>query len=91
MSVLAGSVGSAATLAGGVSGGGVQALPQTAVAPFVPGWYKLLSIFRQQEDDVRWAAERVPVACLRCGLPLRSAPEGSGVQLYCPAGDYQYP
>jgi hypothetical protein len=55
------------------------------------GWYKLLSIFRQQEDDVRWAAERVPVACPYCGLVLRSGPEGSGVQLYCPAGDYRYP
>jgi hypothetical protein len=55
------------------------------------GWYKLLSIFRQQDEDARWGAERRanPVACPHCGLVLKSGPEGSGVRLYCPAGDFQ--
>lgn len=58
------------------------------------GWYKLLSIFQQQEEeDARFAEERRtnPVACPNCGLVLRSGPEGSGVRLFCPAGDFRYP
>jgi hypothetical protein len=55
------------------------------------GWYKLLSIFQQQDEDARWSAERLanPVACPNCGLVLKSGPEGSGVRLFCPAGDFQ--
>jgi hypothetical protein len=73
-----------AAITGTTSG---SATPTTVGA----GWYKLLSIFVQQEDDVRFARDREvnPLACPHCGLVLRAGSEGSGVRLFCPAGDFQ--
>jgi hypothetical protein len=84
-----------ASLAGSLGGlvARITGITSGSATPTNPGagWYKLLSIFRQQDEDARWGAERRanPVACPHCGLVLKSGPEGSGVRLYCPAGDFQ--
>ena len=44
-------------------------------------WYGLVDILREGTDLYREEQQRIPVACLDCGEPLRS---GSGGERFCP-------
>jgi hypothetical protein len=50
-------------------------------APEQGSWYGLLDILRDGAQMAREELERDPVACLDCGEPLRTGPQGV---LYCP-------
>lgn len=43
------------------------------------GWYGLLAIGREARDEARAQATAKPIACPRCGEPLRPGPRGNDV------------
>jgi len=58
------------------------------------GWWQLHSIIGQAKEEFDFWAERPPMACPRCGEPLRPSPptdSGAGVELYCLYDGWQYP
>lgn len=46
------------------------------------GWYQLLAISREAAAERRAQASARPIACPRCGEPLRPGP--AGVEVFCP-------
>lgn len=57
-------------------------------------WYELLAIFQQRDEEFSFWADRPPMACPRCGEPLRNAPtagSGSSVELFCKYDGWSYP
>lgn len=58
------------------------------------GWWQLLDIEKQREQEFEFWANNPPMACPICGEPLRNSPtadSGSDSQLYCSyAGDHSF-
>ena len=57
-------------------------------------WWGLHSVFEQSKQEFEAFRSNPPVACPRCGEPLRYSPPtkaGSGVERYCPYDGFQYP
>lgn len=50
------------------------------------GWNSWLQILKQQREEARIEASRIPVACPNDGTPLREGPQG---QLFCPWDGWQ--
>lgn len=50
-------------------------------------WEQLLSIYKQQAEDVRDEATKVPTACPNDGQPLQTGPNG---ELFCDFDGWQY-
>lgn len=69
-------------LGGTAIGLGALTVMEQPDAPAQGSWYGLLDILREGAQLQREERERLPVACLDCGEPLRTAPS-AGV-LYCP-------
>lgn len=62
--------------------------------PVQGGWWQLLDIQAQAQQEFDWWADQPPMACPLCGEPLRNSPtadSGSSVELYCPFDGWQYP
>ena len=58
------------------------------------GWWQLHSIIEYARQEREFYATRPPMACPRCGEPMRPAPpsdSGSEVELYCLFDGWQYP
>lgn len=58
------------------------------------GWWQLLDVYKQQEEEFDWWADNAPFACPRDGEPLRNAPpadSGSSVERYCLFCGFEYP
>ena len=53
--------------------------------------YDLLSTLALQSEYVSVYRALEPVACPRCGEPLRLGPPSSPAVLYCNWGHFQYP
>jgi hypothetical protein len=49
------------------------------------GWYGLLNILQYCRDTVRESRAQHPVACPRCGEPIRVGPDDS---IYCSWGHW---
>jgi hypothetical protein len=62
--------------------------------PETGSWWGLDSVLKQSRQEFDAYVSRPPVACPIDGEPLVKAPAttaGSGVELYCPWGNFQYP
>ena len=58
------------------------------------GWWQLLDIRKQAQEEFDFWAGNPQMACPRCGEPLRNSPtadSGSSAELYCPFDGWQYP
>jgi hypothetical protein len=58
------------------------------------GWWQLLDIRKQAQEEFDFWADNPPMACPQCGEPLRNSPtadSGSSVELYCVFDGWQYP
>ena len=58
------------------------------------GWYQLLSIIQEAQDERAFYDSQAPMACPRDGEPFRNAPtadSGSDVELYCVFCGFHYP
>lgn len=58
------------------------------------GWWGLLDIRKQAQEEFDTWADRPPMACPNDGEPLRQAPtadSGSSDELYCPFDGWRYP
>lgn len=54
-------------------------------------WQQLLDIRKQTRAEAAYYADRPPVACPRCGEPLRQAPASAENTLYCKFDGWSYP
>lgn len=76
-------IGSAAGLFGGLDGHATTPsnfVVQGESVADTGGWYSLLDIYHEAAQERQDELERDPVACLDCGEPLRTGPNG---ELYC--------
>lgn len=68
--------------------------PAPAVQKASGGWWQLLDVYKQAEEEFDWWADNAPFACPRDGEPLRNAPpadSGSSVEKYCTFCGFEYP
>lgn len=73
-----------------VTGGEAPVTVQKATG----GWWQLLDVYKQQDEEFGWWADNAPFACPRDGEPLRNAPpadSGSSVERYCLFCGFEYP
>lgn len=52
------------------------------------GWYGLLGILQSGRETWRQWRERDPVACPKCGEPVRAG--GEDGEIYCPWGHWHW-
>ena len=58
------------------------------------GWWQLLSIIEYAKQEREFYDAQPPMACPRCGEPMRGAPpadSGATVELFCKFDGFQYP
>lgn len=53
--------------------------------------YDLLSTLQQQAFEWNWGLSAEPMACPRCGEPMRQGPPEQPGVLYCDFDFFQYP
>jgi hypothetical protein len=54
-------------------------------------WYQLLDILKQAHVEFEYYASRPPMACPRCGEPLKAAPQSAEKTLFCTYDGWSYP
>jgi len=54
-------------------------------------WQQLANTLAEQARYEEYYAAQPPVACPRCGEPLRSGPPSQPGVLYCPFDNFRYP
>lgn len=58
------------------------------------GWWQLLDVRKQAQEEFDFWADNPPMACPNDGEPLRQSPtadSGSADELYCPFDGWRYP
>lgn len=54
-------------------------------------WYQYLDVLKYAQQEFDYWASVPPMACPRCGEPLRTAPQSAEKTLFCIYDGWSYP